>query len=233
MEISAEKTKLMTNNTSDINTEIKVNGQKLETVTSFKYLGSVITDEGSKPEILSRIAQTAALTRLKPVWNDKSISLSSKIRLMHTFVTSFFLYACEPWMLTAELQRRIQAMEMRCYHKILHSSCKVHVTNEEVHAKIQQAIGPHEDLLTIIKRCKLQWYGHVSHSSGLAKTILQGMVKEGRRQGRQRKRWEDNIRKWTGLEFCRPQRAENREKWGKLVAKSSVVPQQPLWLRDR
>ena len=73
----------MTNNTSGINTEIKVNGQKLETVTSFKYLGSVITDEGSKPEILSRIAQTsAALTRLKPVWNDRNISFSSKIRLM-------------------------------------------------------------------------------------------------------------------------------------------------------
>ena len=80
MEISAEKTKLMTNNTSGINTEIKVNGQRLETITSFKYLGSVITDEGSMPEILSRIAQTtAALTKLKPVWIDNSISLSSKI----------------------------------------------------------------------------------------------------------------------------------------------------------
>ena len=68
IEISAEKTKLMTNNSRGINTEIKVNGQKLETVTSFKYLYSVITDEGSKPEILSRIAQTtAALTKLKPV----------------------------------------------------------------------------------------------------------------------------------------------------------------------
>ena len=80
MEISAKKTKLMTNNTSGINAEIKVNGQKLEIVTSFKYLSSVITDKGSKPEILSRIAQsTAALTRLKPVWTDKSIPLSSKI----------------------------------------------------------------------------------------------------------------------------------------------------------
>ena len=57
MEISAEKTKLVTNNTSGINTEIKVNGQKLETVTSFKYLGSVITDEVSKPKILSRQQQ--------------------------------------------------------------------------------------------------------------------------------------------------------------------------------
>ena len=123
-----------------------MNGQKLETVTSFKYLGSVITDEGSKPEILSRIAQTtAALTRLKPVWNDRSISLSSKIRLMRSFVTSIFLYACESWTLTAELQRRIQAMEMRCHRNIPRTSYKDHVTNEEVCAKIQQAIGPHED----------------------------------------------------------------------------------------
>ena len=137
MEISAEKTKLMTNNTSGINTEIKVNGHKLKTVTSFRYLGSVITDEGSKPETLSRIAQTtAALTRLKPIWIDKSIFLSFKMRLIYSLVTSIFLYAWESRTLTAELQRRIQAMEMRCYRKILHISYKEHVTNEEVRAKI-------------------------------------------------------------------------------------------------
>ena len=78
MEISAKKTKLMTKNTSGINTEIKVNGQKLETVTSFKYLVSVVSDEGSKPEIISRITQTTAvLTGCKPVWNSRSISFSS------------------------------------------------------------------------------------------------------------------------------------------------------------
>ena len=83
MEISAEKTKLMTNNTSGINTEMKVNRQKLEIVTSFKYLGSGVSGEGSKPKMLSKIAQTTAtLTRLKLVWNDRSISFSSKIRLM-------------------------------------------------------------------------------------------------------------------------------------------------------
>ena len=126
--------------------------QHQETVASFKYLGSVITDEGSKPEILSRIAQTtAALTRFKPVWNDRSISLSSEIQLMRSLVTSFFLDACEPWILTAVLQRRIQAMEMKYYCKILHISNKDHVTNEEVSATIQQANGPHENL-TIVKR---------------------------------------------------------------------------------
>ena len=233
MEISAKKTKLMTNNTSGINTNIKINGQKLETVTSFKYLGSVTTDEGSKSVILSRIAQTtAALTRLKPVWNDRSISLNSKIPLMRSLVTIIFLYVCESWTLTAELQRRIQAMELRCYCKILRISYKDHITIEEVRAKIQKAIGPLEDLTTV-KRRKLQWYGHVSRSSGLAKTVLQGAVKGGRRQGRQRKRWKDNISEWTGLEFGWSQRAvENREKWRKLVAKSSVVPQRPSLLRD-
>ena len=114
-------------------------------------------------------------------------------------------------------------MEIRCYRKILHISYKDHITNEEVRAKIQQAIGPHEDLLTIVKRRKLQWYGHVPRSSGLAKT----------RKARQTEEEEDNIRKWTGLEFSKSQRAvENREKWRKLVAKSSVVPQRPSRLRD-
>ena len=77
-----------------------------------------------------------------------------------------------------------RSFQKSCYRKIVHISYKDHVTNEEVRAKIQQAIGPHEDLLTIVKRRKLRWYGHVSRSSGLAKTILQGTVKGGRRQGR-------------------------------------------------
>ena len=82
--------------------------------------------------------------------------------------------------------------------------------------------------------CSAENIADVSRSSGLAKTILQGTVKWGRRQGRQRKRWEDNIREWTSLEFAKSKRAvENAEKWGKQVAKPSVVPQQPSRFRDR
>ena len=93
--------------------------------------------------------------------------------------------------------------------------------------QIQQVIGPHENLLTIVKRRRLQCYGQVSRSSALVETVLQSTVKGGSRQGRQRKRWED-LRIWTGLEFAKSQRAvENREKWRKLVAKSSVVPKRP------
>ena len=90
------------------------NGWLARSVTSFKYLGSVTTIVGSKPKLLSRIAQaTAALTKLKTVWSDRSTSQSSKVWMLHSLVTSIFLYACESWTLTAELQRRIQAMEVR------------------------------------------------------------------------------------------------------------------------
>ena len=83
--------------------------------------------------------------------------------------------------LTAELQRRIQAMQMRCYRKILRISYKDHVTDEDVRAEIQQTIGPLEDLLTIVKRRKLQWYGHVFRSSGLAKNHLARHSERGKK----------------------------------------------------
>ena len=152
MEISAGKTKLMTNNTNGISTDITASGEKLETVESFKYLGAIVSDQGSKPEILSRIAQTtAALTKLKIIWNDRYVSLKSKIRLMRSLVISIFLYACESWTLTADIERRIQATEMRCFRKLFGISYKDRITNEEVRNRIWQAIGPYEALLTTVK----------------------------------------------------------------------------------
>ena len=135
-------------------------------------------------------------------------------------------------MSSAELQRRIQAMEMRCYCMILRISYRDHVTNEEVRAKIEQAVGPHEDLLTIVNRRKLQWYGHVSRSSGLAKTILQGTVKGGRRQGRRRggKTTSRNGQAWISPSPRGQRRTE--KSGGNWFVKSSVVPQRPLRLRD-
>ena len=84
----------MTNSANVIQKERKVKGQKLDTVSSFRYLGAVASDDDSKSEVLSRIAQaTAALTRLKPIWRDNNISLGSKVKLMRSFVISIFLYA--------------------------------------------------------------------------------------------------------------------------------------------
>ena len=78
--------------------------------------------------------------------------------------------------------------------RLLNISYKDHVTNEEVHRRIQAAIGEYDELLTLVKIQKLRWFGHVSKSSGLAKTILQGTVKGKRKRGRQKMRWVDNIK---------------------------------------
>ena len=102
MEIGPDKTKVMINNPNGFQREIKIKGQRLEAVVNFKYLGAIISNEGSKPEILSRIVQTAAaLSRLKIIWRFKTILLASKVKLMWTLILSTFIYSCESRTLTA------------------------------------------------------------------------------------------------------------------------------------
>ena len=109
MEIGPDKTKVMTNYPIGFQRETKIKGQRLDEVENFKYLGAIISNEGSKPDLLSSIAQTtAALYRLKIMWTDKNKSLASKVKLMRTLILSTFLYA---W--TAEIERTVQALEMR------------------------------------------------------------------------------------------------------------------------
>ena len=127
--------------------------------------------------------------------------MKSKIRLQHALVFSIFLYACETWTLTVELQRKITAVEMRCYRRLLGISYTEHVTNDEVRRRIEEQIGPFVDLLTAVKRRKLRWYGHVTRSNGLSKTVLQGTVQGRRRWGGPWKQWVDNIKEWMGLTF--------------------------------
>ena len=155
MEIGPDKTKVMINNPNGFEKEIKIKDQRLESVENFKYLGSVISNERSKTELLSRIAQsTTALSRLLKIIIEGQEHLacfrSSKVKLMWTLILSTFLYACESWTLTAELERRIQALEMRCYRKLLNVSYKDHVMNEDVRNSNQKAIGVHDDLLTMM-----------------------------------------------------------------------------------
>ena len=92
-------------------------------------------------------------------------------------------------------------MEMRRYCNILSISYKDRVTNEKVRSTTKHAIGSHEDLTTVKIR-KLKWFGHVTRSCSLIKTVLQGPVEGKRKRGRQRKRWTDNTEEWTGKPFA-------------------------------
>ena len=95
---------------------------------------------------------------------------------MRFLVSSIFLYVCESGTLTAELMKRTQVFQMRCYRKLLNIPYRDHVTNEEVRVQIQAVIGEYDEHLTIVKKRKLRYFGNASRSSGLAKTVLQGTV---------------------------------------------------------
>ena len=148
--------------------------------------------------MLPRIAQaTSALTKHKTAWKDRKITSKHRIQILRSIVTSTFLYACETWTLTAELERRIQTFEMRCYRKIFGISFRDRITNEDVRNRVRVTIGPHDDL-SIVKTRKVRWYGHVTQATGLANTIMQGTVPGGRRRDRPKTCWH-NIKEWTEL----------------------------------
>ena len=199
---------------------------------NFKYLGAIISNEGSKPEILSRIAQTtAALSRLKIIWRDKNISLASKVKLMWTLI---YLSLCL-WELDLDSRNREKdpspwdEMLQETSEHFLQRPCDERGGSQQnPECNWSAWWSPNHG-----KKRKLRWYGHISRSSGMAKTILQGTVKGARRRGRQKKRWEDNIKEWTGMGFGDSLRAaEDREGWKGIVAASSVVPWRPPRLRD-
>ena len=227
MEISPEKTKIMSNKANGLTKTIKVKGYNLETVTNFKYLGAIMTDEGTKREVLTRIMQaTSALTKLKTVWKDRKITSKHRIQILRSVVTTTFLYACETWTLTPELERQIQTFEMRCYRKIFGISFRDRITND-VRNRVRVAIGPHNDLLSTVKTRKLRWYGHVTRATGLANTIMQGTVPGGRRRGRPKKLLE---RQHQGMDGAASrQDPETSRRQGRLEKdhQTYVVPLQP------
>ena len=147
---------------------------------------------------------------------------------MRVLVIAMFLYACGTWTRTAELQKRIQSLEFRCFRNILDISYKDRFTNEHVRKTIIKHIGPYEDLLATVKPRKLKWYGHVTRSDGLTNMILHGTVEGIRRRGGPRNSWIDNIADWTGKSFAETQAmAHNRQEWRELTRKSTMTR---LWL---
>ena len=157
-----------------------------------RHLNSA-TLSGRVNALSRRVSDQASLSKgpftLRPELGPRSARSARSARtgrgLVHLQSAIGITYTCSCMLVNhgpsqQSFQRRLQAMEMRCYRKILRISYKDHVANEEVRAKIRQTIEPRKDFLTIAKRRKLQWYGHVSRSSGPVKTILQGTVRGGK-----------------------------------------------------
>ncbi|PIK55282.1 endonuclease-reverse transcriptase [Apostichopus japonicus] len=185
-----------------------------------------LTKDGtSAKEIQIRIASaTAAMTRLNVIWKS-NLNFSTKFRLYNSLVVSILLYGCQTWTLLAESERRIQAFETKCLRKLLRILYTDRKTNDYVRETVGDLVGPYEPLLSTVKRRKLAWFGHVTRHDSISKVILQGTVEGGRRRGRQRRNWSDNVKDWTGLDM--PDllaTAANRSEWRTMSASTVMSP---------
>ena len=230
MEISTAKSKVMVNSLNNAHANITLDGEQLEEVDEFKYLGATLSKDGTcSKEIRTRIAlATAAMARLTRMWRS-DISFQTKYKLYRSLVVSILLYGCEAWTLHADTERRIQAFEYKCWRRLLKISYREHKTNDFVKNMVESFVGPQEPLLATVKYRKMKWFAHVTRHDSLCKTILQGTVEGGRRRGRPRKSWTDNIKTWTGL--AAPELlavAADRPAWRRLSASSAHrSPQRP------
>ena len=129
-----------------------------------------------------------------------------------------------------EIKRAVAFSEKICRHLLP----KEHKTNDWVQSKTSFLVDPQKPLLATVKRWKLAWFGHVTRHDNFSKTILQGTLEVGRRRGRQRKCWMDNIKEWTSLPMSELLTMTScREDWKTISAESSFMPQrQPNRSRD-
>ena len=134
MNVSTEKSKIMTNSTNNISADISMNGQKLEEVTSFKFLGATLCKDGTcSAEVRIRFASAvSAMARLNRIWRCNTISFANKFKVCKSLVNSILLYGCETWTLLAET---------RCFRKLLHISYLELKTNTWVWSKINFLVG--------------------------------------------------------------------------------------------
>ena len=157
---------------------------------------------------------------------DCNTSLKTTMHLLRMIVISTLLYGAETWTLTSAMERKIAAFKMRAYRRLLQISYLDHITNESIRKRIEAIIEKHECLINTIRKCKLQWFGHVCRQNDtMAKYILQGKVEGARKQGRPRKNWTSSILDWTGLILAEATRiASDRKAWRTVVNKSLVLP---------
>ena len=134
----------------------------------------------------------------------------------------------------AVTEKKLQSFEYKSLRRLLGISWKEHKTNEYVRKTVEDLVGPQEPLLGTVKRRKLIWFGHVTRHNSLSKTIMQGTVAGGRKRGRQKKSWADNIKEWTAMTTPDLLRAANdRAEWRrKAVSAAFMSPPRCRTSRD-
>ena len=214
--INIEKTKVMVmGETSEV--DIQINGQKLECVDQFVYLGSLITkDNDCSKEIRRRIAiATGNFGALNEIWKSGDVSIKIKLMLLEACVISAVMYACETWTLKKIDRDKLNAFEMKCYRKILRVKWQDKVKNED----IRKQLGKMKPLAEKVIDRKMELFGHICRMSDdrLVKLVLFAKVEGKRKQGRPKKKWVDDVKERCGttIQEARQMACDRRGFWSR------------------
>ena len=214
LKLNARKTKLMVVGDENTNVSIDVDGETIDKVNSFKYLGAIKTGTGSCSEdVKARIGRAKKATmELDTIWKDRGIRKELKMKLVKALIWPVITYGAEGWTLKKDDERRLEAAEMWCYRRMLRISWTEKRTNKSILNELQTR---RELLAQIIKR-KLAFFGHACRNNkcNLVKTCILGMMSGERRRGRPRMQYIDNIKKWTRASLEENVRlSEDRSAW--------------------
>lgn len=222
LNMNFEKTKTMVFGEKDWPRKIEIDGNQLENVEKFTYLGCLNTyDLDSKKEILVRIAKaTAALSAMDKIWKSTSIHKKLKLEVLKTCVFSGMLYGCEAWTITKVAEAKILAFERKCYRKILRIGWMQKVTNAELYRRIDLT----ENLMQKIITRKLELFGHICRMENdrKIKSIVFGRLDGTNKRGRPHTEWMDNITDWCGASIQELYHAAlEKQKWRRITRTAS------------
>ena len=216
--VNIKKTKTMVFGDKNIDEQMEINGEYIENVEEFEYLGNLLTwDNNCSKEIRRRIGKaTSAMASLKHTWNTKKLTVESKIKLLTTCVFSVLLYASETWTLKEADKQKLLAFEMRCYRRIL----KIHWTDMVRNIDIRKQLGADETIIDVIKKRKLRLFGHICRmdNSRMLKHVVFSKTDGKSRRGRPCREWLDDITDWCGCSFQDlVHLAQSRYRWKNLI----------------
>ena len=217
MKLNAKKTKVMHIGKGNY-ADIAIDGEILEKVLDFVYLGSCKTSDGDcKEDISRRIARAKAkMVELENIWKDKDLSVPLKIKIMKVLVWTTLNYGAEGWTLKAEEKRKIMSTEMWLYQRMLNLTWR----DKRTHVSILNQLNVKRELFGNIVKRKLTFFGHTirNKNTRLIPDIIEGKIEGRRGRGRPKISYMDNIKQWTDRKMGDViQACHDRERWRDIV----------------
>ncbi|GFR63281.1 endonuclease-reverse transcriptase [Elysia marginata] len=202
----------------NLNADLFVDGTKLKQRDYFKYLGTIITQDGKNhKEIKARIAQAKTnFQKMKPLLTNNKITITTRGRALQCYIEPILRYGCEAWTITKEIQRKIEAAEMWFFRRMLRVPWTARKTNEEVLKETETT----RSFINRIRRRQAKFVGHIMRREGLENLITTGRMEGKKSRGRQREKMLDGMTSWMGTKRVTDALSEawDRESWKDTIA---------------